>query len=359
MSYTYRRFEDCLPAAESAARQVKTARRTPRPLKLVVQIPCFNEEKTLPATLAAIPRKIPGVGVVEIQVVDDGSSDATVEIAERLGVDHIVRHARNKGLASAFQAGIENALSVGADIIVNTDGDNQYDGSSIPDLIRPIVDRQADIVLGDRKPGQNTEFSRSKRLLQRLGSRVVRNLAGVEVSDAVSGFRAYSRDAAMTINVMTPFSYTVETLIHAGQHGLTVASVPVRTNPVSRPSRLFRSNLQFIRKQIVTILRSCLMYRALSTFLALGLLLLGIGAVPVLRFLYFYVTGQGDGHVQSLVLGSVFLMAGYLTVVVAFLSDTIATNRRLTEAALIRLRRLEPILDATVDTQASKDDDRD
>ncbi|MGC9417629.1 MAG: glycosyltransferase family 2 protein [Rhodovulum sp.] len=340
MTFTYRLFDGETtvgPAGPSVAEHG-------RPLKLIVQIPCLNEEHTLPSVLAGIPREIEGIGSVEIQVVDDGSTDETVEVARRLGVDHILRQKANKGLARSFQAGIENALAAGADIIVNTDGDNQYCGSSIPDLVRPIVEGRADIVLGDRKPGDNRAFSPSKRLLQRLGSRVVRGLAGLDVQDAVTGFRAYSREAALTINVMTRFSYTIETLIHAGQHGLTVLSVPVRTNPATRPSRLFRSTLQFMAKQIVTMLRSCVMYRPLQSFLAAGLLMLLIGILPVVRFLYFYAVGQGDGHVQSLVLGGVFLLAGYFTVVIAFLSDTIATNRRLTEALLVRMRRLEPTL---------------
>ena len=312
-----------------------------RGLRLVVQIPCLNEEATLSDTVRGIPREIPGIASVEIQVIDDGSTDRTVEVARSLGVDHVVSHPRNKGLAASFQSGIENALALGADIVVNTDGDNQYNGASIPDLVRPIVEGRADIVVGDRNPGGNAEFPLSKRLFQRLGSRTVRALAGLDISDAVSGFRAYSREAAMRINVMTRFSYTVETLIHAGQGGLTVVSVPVRVNGMTRPSRLFRSNVQFMRKQAVTMLRSCVMYRPLSAFLVLGLTMLAIGAMPVARFLWLYAIGEGDGHVQSLVLGGVFLLAGYLTVVIAFLSDTIATNRRLLEATLLRLRRLE------------------
>ncbi|MDV7143716.1 glycosyltransferase family 2 protein [Tropicimonas sp. TH_r6] len=313
-------------------------------LKLIVQVPCYNEETTLPQTIADIPRSIPGIGVVEVLVIDDGSTDNTTAVARRCGADHVLRQTSNKGLATNFQTGIEYALAAGADIIVNTDGDNQYWGGSIPELVRPIVDKRAEIVLGDRKPGENTEFTRSKRNLQRLGSFVVRSMAGIDVDDAVSGFRAYSREAAMTINVMTPFSYTVETLIHAGQQGFTVCSVPVRTNPSTRPSRLFRSNIQFIRKQLATLLRSTVMYRPLSAFLVLGGFMLLIGAIPVIRFLYFYFGGDGEGHIQSLVLGGVFLLAGYFTVVVAFLSDTIATNRRLTEATLLRLRRLEHAL---------------
>ena len=310
-------------------------------MKLIVQIPCLNEAQTLPSVVAGIPHHIPGIDTIEIQVIDDGSNDDTVKIAQDIGVDYILANGRNRGLAHSFQLGIEHALLRGADIIVNTDGDNQYSGSSIPDLIRPVVDGYADIVVGDRSPSENPDFSPIKRLMQGLGSYVVRNLAQVEVRDAVSGFRAYSRDAAMTINVMTRFSYTTETLIHAGQHGLKVVSVPIETNAATRPSRLARSMFGFIRKQIITIVRSYVMYRSLSAFLWAGMIMIAIGLMPVFRFLYFYAIGDGEGRLQSLVLGSVFLLAGYITVVIAFLSDALATNRRLTESVLTRLRKLE------------------
>ncbi len=310
-------------------------------MKLIVQIPCYNEEETLPQVVADIPRSIPGIDAVEIQVIDDGSSDRTIETALACGVDHVVRNGTNRGLARSFQSGIESALALGADIIVNTDGDNQYRGSSIAELVKPIVNGQADIVVGDRNPGANPEFSWLKRRLQKIGTRVVCNLAQVKVDDAVSGFRAYSRDAAYTINVMTRFSYTTETLIHAGQHGLRVLSVPVETNATTRPSRLAGSTARFLQKQIVTILRSYFMYRSLNAFLWAGFVTIGIGMLPVLRFLYFYAIGDGEGRIQSLVLGSMFLLAGYTTVVIAFLSDALATNRRLTETILERVRRLE------------------
>ncbi|WP_428673826.1 glycosyltransferase family 2 protein [Roseibium sp.] len=310
-------------------------------MKLIVQIPCFNEETTLPLVIAGIPRSFPGVDAVEILVIDDGSSDRTAAIAREHGADHVISNNRNKGLASSFQAGIEAALARGADIIVNTDGDNQYSGSSIPDLVRPILEQRADIVVGDRNPGDNSDFSWLKRQLQKIGTRIVGNLARVDVNDAVSGFRAYSRNAAYTINVMTRFSYTTESLIHAGQRDLTVVSVPVMTNPTTRPSRLTGSTSGFLRKQIVTILRSYFMYRPLSAFLSAGLVMIAIGLLPVLRFLFYYATGDGDGHIQSLVLGSMFLLAGYITVVIAFLSDSLSTNRRLTESVLERVRQLE------------------
>ncbi|MTI45583.1 glycosyltransferase involved in cell wall biosynthesis [Roseibium hamelinense] len=310
-------------------------------MKLIVQIPCLNEEANIASVVKDIPSEIPGIDIIEIQVIDDGSTDRTVEIARELGVTHIVENDVNKGLAKSFQLGIEHALRNGADIIVNTDGDNQYCGASIPDLVRPILDRRADIVVGDRKPGANPEFSFLKRQLQKLGSFVVQKLSGLVVADAVSGFRAYSREAALTINVMTTFSYTTETLIHAGQHGLSVLSVPVATNSETRPSRLSTSMIGFLYKQTITILRSFFMYRSLSAFLFMGGLMILIGLLPVARFLYFYSIGDGEGRIQSLVLGSMFLLAGYMTVVVAFLSDAIATNRRLTENVLRRLRSQE------------------
>lgn len=310
-------------------------------LKLVIQVPCYNEEETLARVLADMPAEIEGIAVIEIQIIDDGSSDRTVEVARAHGVHHIVRNVANKGLARSFQAGINNAIAQGADIIVNTDGDHQYPGRYIADLVRPIIEGRADVVVGDRRPGDNPEFSLLKRFLQRLGTRVVRNLSGLDISDAVSGFRAYSRAAALKINVMTKFSYTTETLIHAGQSGLTVLSVPVETNSATRPSRLFTSMSAFLRKQVVTILRSFFMYRSLSAFLSLGLVMTVIGLVPILRFVWFYAIGQGDGHVQSLVIGSLFVSVGYVTTVIAFLSDAIATNRRLSEECLERLRKIE------------------
>ena len=311
-------------------------------LKLVIQLPCYNEEATLARVLDDLPREIDGIETVEFQIIDDGSSDRTVEVALANGVHHIVRNRGNKGLARTFQAGINNAIAEGADIIVNTDGDHQYPGRYIADLVRPIVEGRADVVVGDRNPGVNPEFSGLKRFLLRFGTRVVRHLSGVEsVSDAVSGFRAYSRAAALKINVMTKFSYTTETLIHAGQSGLTVLSVPVETNSATRPSRLFTSMSAFLRMQVATILRSFFMYRSLSAFLSLGLAMTAIGLVPILRFVWFYAIGEGEGHVQSLIIGSLFVSVGYINAVIAFLSDAIATNRRLTEECLERLRKID------------------
>ncbi len=310
-------------------------------MKLIVQIPCFNEAETLPQTVADIPREIPGIDTVEVLIIDDGSTDGTPEVAREIGVDHIIRNMANIGLARTFQRGINASLERGADIIVNTDGDNQYQGASIPDLIRPVLERRADVVIGDRRPHENPEFSALKRRLQALGSRVVKSLAGIEAADAVSGFRAYSRDAAMGINVMTTFSYTIETLIHAGRKGLTVVSVEVGTNAKTRESRLFKSIPSFIQKQLVTMGRAYTMYQPLTAFATIGVIMLLIGAIPILRFLYFFLIGDSAGRVQSLILGSMFFVTGYLTLIIALLSDTIATNRQLLEATLERVKRME------------------
>ncbi len=310
-------------------------------MKLIVQIPCLNEEENLAAVLASVPRQIAGITTIETQIIDDGSTDRTVEIARALGVTHILQNRFNRGLAYSFQKGIEHALAQGADIIVNTDGDNQYDSACIADLVAPLVERRADIVLGDRQPTKNMAFSPLKRLLQKWGSAVVSNLARVDISDAVSGFRAYTREAALNINVMTRFSYTTETLIHAGQQGMKITSVVIRTNKTERPSRLFTSMRSFVTKQAGTIVRSYVMYRPLNAFMKLGGVMILIGLIPVLRFLIRFLAGNGDGNVQSLVLGGVFLLAGYITIILALLSETIATNRKLLEQVLRRVRTLE------------------
>lgn len=310
-------------------------------MKLIIQIPCFNEEATLADTLADLPRAVPGFDSVEWLIVDDGSTDRTVEVAEQNGADHIIRLSHNQGLAAAFTEGLEASLRAGADVIVNTDGDNQYSGASIPDLIAPILEGRADVVIGDRRPHENPEFSATKRQLQKLGSTVVKTLAGIEAADAVSGFRAYTRDAALGINVMTTFSYTTETLIHAGRKGLAVVSVPVATNAKTRESRLFKSMGGFIKKQLLTMMRAFTMYQPLTAFSVIGFTMLLIGAVPILRFLWFFLIGDSTGRVQSLILGAMFFTTGYLTLIIALLSDTIATNRQLTETALEKIKRMD------------------
>ena len=310
-------------------------------MKLIIQIPCLNEEMTLPATLAELPRQIAGVDLIEYLVVDDGSDDQTLEVARSLGVHHIVRHTTNKGLGRAFRSGLDYALKAGADIIVNTDGDGQYRGSSVDALIRPILDGRADIVIGDRGTANNQEFTRFKKALQWLGSYVVRSLSGVEVPDAVSGFRAISREAALKLNVLSSFSYTIEMIIQAGNKQLTVLSVPVDTNPKTRESRLFRNIPQFVSRQLVSMLRMYAMYRPMRFFFYLGTALSLGGLIPVVRFLLAYWAGEGDGHIQSLVLGGALLTMGFLVFVSGLLSDLISQNRQLNEITLEKVRALE------------------
>jgi glycosyltransferase involved in cell wall biosynthesis len=310
-------------------------------MKVIVQIPCFNEERTLPQVIADIPRRIEGVDKVEVLVVDDGSTDATAEVARRCGADHLVRHTVNQGLARAFRSGLDAALLLGADVIVNTDADNQYAGSAIPDLIRPILDGRADVVVGDRRAGSLAHFSPMKRSLQRIGSFFVRRLSGTSVPDAVSGFRALSRPAALRINVLSSFSYTIEMLIQAGKERMAVASVPVPVNPQTRESRLFRSVPQFLGHSMVTTVRTYTRYKPLRMFTYFGGTLIGLGALPVARFLYYYAQGHGNGHVQSLVLGAVLLIFGFVSLLVGVVADLIAFNRMLLEILLTKVRAME------------------
>lgn len=268
-------------------------------MKLIVQIPCYNEEKTLPETIADIPREITGIDKVEVLIIDDGSRDHTVDIAREIGVDHIIRNKRNLGLARTFRKGLDACLVRGADIIVNTDGDNQYVGADIPKLIEPILAGRADMVIGDRQTNSIPHFSPIKRLLQYLGSGVVRRLAGIWVPDTVSGFRAISREAAIRLNIVSSFSYTIETVIQAGKRQLAVDSVHVRTNPKTRDSRLFKSIPHFIKNSLGTMVRMYAMYQPLRMFFFIGAAMLLLGALPILRFLFFYVTEGGAGHVQS------------------------------------------------------------
>lgn len=310
-------------------------------MKLIVQIPCLNEEQTLPQTLADIPRQIQGIDTVEILVIDDGSTDGTVETARRLGVHHIIQNKKNLGLARTFRKGLDTCLRLGADIVVNTDGDNQYAGWDIPKLVQPIIAGKADIVVGDRQTGRIGHFSGPKKLLQRLGSRVVRNLSDVDIPDAVSGFRAISREAALRLNIVSSFSYTTEMLIQAGKKHMAVASVPVETNAKTRESRLFKSIPKFIERQLTTMVRMYAMYQPLRVFFSIGLVLGAIGILPILRFLYLYAIGQGDGHIQSLVLGGSLLMMAFLSWLVGLVADLINFNRQLLEMTLERVRKLE------------------
>lgn len=310
-------------------------------MKLIIQIPCFNEEETLTATVADLPRQIEGIDTIEYLIIDDGSSDRTQEVARNCGVHHIVTHKHNKGLARAFATGLEASLRLGADIIVNTDGDNQYRGEDIAKLVAPVVAGKADIVVGDRQTHRVAHFSPLKKMLQKLGSKVVRTLSGTSIPDAVSGFRAFSREAAMRITIVSSFSYTIETLIQAGMKQMTVTSVPVGVNEKTRESRLFKSMRSFIQAQLTTMIRMYAMFKPLRTFFFVGFVFSIIGLVPVIRFLYFFFTDGGDGHIQSLVLGGAFLSMGVMTLLIALLADLIGRNRQLTEEVLERVRRLE------------------
>ncbi|MCP5414854.1 MAG: glycosyltransferase family 2 protein [Chromatiaceae bacterium] len=310
-------------------------------MKLIVQIPCFNEELTLPQTIADIPRHIEGIDEIEILIIDDGSTDRTVEVARNLGISHIVRNKKNMGLARTFRRGLEACLRAGADIIVNTDGDNQYSGADINKLVGPIIDGSADIVIGDRQTSKIAHFSRGKKFMQWLGSGVVRKLAGVWVPDAVSGFRAFSREAAIRTNIVSPFSYTIETVIQAGKKDMAVTSVPVATNPKTRESRLFKSIPAFVQRQVSTIVRMYAMYQPLKVFFYIGTFLSIAGLLPILRFLYFYAIGEGGGHLQSLVLGGVLLLMGFITYLAGLVADLISFNRQLLEMTLEKVKRME------------------
>ena len=313
--------------------------------KLIIQIPCLNEAEVLPATLAALPRQIPGIDVIEYCVIDDGSHDDTARVAKRWGVHHVVRHRRNRGLAAAFRSGIDKCLAEGADIIVNTDADGQYEGADIAALVAPVVAGQADIVIGDRQVGNNAHFGPVKRRLQRLGSFVVRKLSATDITDAVSGFRAISRDAAQRINITTEFSYTTDMLIQAGRKRFAITSVPIGTHAATRPSRLFKSIPRFIQQTGVTILRAYTTFNALRVFTALGATAALVGIAPIARFLWFFLLGEGDGHIQSLVIGGALLVVGVLVATLGILADLIATNRKLIETSLYTLRRIEDRLD--------------
>jgi glycosyltransferase involved in cell wall biosynthesis len=310
-------------------------------MKLIIQIPCFNEAGSLPETLAALPRFIPGIATIELLVIDDGSRDDTAGVARRWGVHHVERHRTNRGLAAAFRTGLQRALDEGADIIVNTDADNQYEGADISKLVEPILTGSADVVIGDRGVRDNAHFGALKRLLQRLGSAVVRRLSRTEVTDAVSGFRAMTRSAAQCINITSDFSYTTEMLIQAGRKRMSVVSVPVRTNGTVRPSRLFRSIPQFIVNTGLTLLRVYAMYNPLRIFVIAGAVVSLIGMAPLVRFLWFYLNGDGQGHVQSLVIGGAVLVLGVVTIMLGALADLIGRNRLLLEQTLERVRALE------------------
>ena len=309
--------------------------------KLIIQIPCYNEAATLPPTLRDLPRTIAGIDVIEYLIIDDGSGDETAAVARANGVHHVVKFERNRGLAAAFRAGIEESLRQGADIIVNTDADNQYQAGDIATLVRPILEGRAELVVGDRGVGYLPHFSKMKRRLQVFGSWVIGQAADLVTPDATSGFRAMSREAALKTLVLSNYSYTLESLIHAGSRKAAVVFVPIGINPQTRPSRLMKSIPHYIRKSGITIMRAYAMYRPLRVFTALGLLLIVLGLVPALRFVYLYATGDRIGHVQSLILAAILEIIGFQVLLIGLLADLIANNRKLLEETLYRVRKLE------------------
>ena len=309
--------------------------------KLIIQIPCLNEADTLPATLRDLPRSLPGVDSIELLVIDDGSRDGTAAIARAHGVEHIVRFRRRKGLASAFMAGIDAALKLGADYIVNTDADNQYVGADISRLLEPLVRGEADIVIGDRNIQALAEMSPHKKRLQRVGSWVVRQVSGTQVPDTTSGFRAYTREAALRMSIVSEFSYTLESIIQAGKQRMAIAHVPIRTNPRVRPSRLFDSIWSYLKASSATIVRIYAMYEPLKVFSYIGATVFMAGFALVLRFLYYYMTGTGMGHVQSLIMSAVLMIVGFQVVLIGLVSDVISGNRKLLEDLVYRVRSIE------------------
>ncbi|MHB0971994.1 MAG: glycosyltransferase family 2 protein [Thermoanaerobaculia bacterium] len=310
-------------------------------MKLIIQIPAYNEEATIGKTIADLPKKIDGITTIETLLIDDGSTDGTVAAAKKAGITHVVRLLNHRGLATAFTSGIDASLRLGADIVVNTDADNQYRGADVARLVGPIVRGESEVVIGDRDVKNSPHMGPLKKMLQALGSRAVGMAAGMRVGDATSGFRAFSREAAFQINVFNPFTYTLETIIQAGKRNLQTTSVVIGTNPPARPSRLYQGIGSYLRKSVVTIFRIYTLYKPLKTFFLIGALLLLAGTVLGGRFVYYFVTERSSGHVQSLILAAVLLIAGFQTMLIGLLADLISVNRRLSEDILIRLKKLE------------------
>jgi len=309
--------------------------------KLIIQMPCFNEEETLAIALRALPRHVEGFETVEWLIIDDGSADDTAEVARTEGVDHIVTHTHNRGLAAAFMTGVDACLRAGADVIVNTDADNQYEAEDIPLLVGPILLGQADIVVGARPIKHIEHFSPVKKGLQRLGSWAVRVASKTDIPDAPSGFRAISREAAMRLNVFNEYTYTLETIIQAGQKGMAITSVPIRVNPDLRPSRLVRSIPSYIKRSIITIVRIFVTYRPMRFFMVPGLVLGSLAILIGLRFLYFFATGNGGGHVQSLILAAVFALIGAQLAMFGFIAELLGNNHKVLEEIQWRARRAD------------------
>ncbi|MGD1912828.1 MAG: glycosyltransferase family 2 protein [Rivularia sp. (in: cyanobacteria)] len=309
--------------------------------KLIIQIPCYNEEATLGATLAELPRRIHGIDSIECLIIDDGSKDRTIEVAKANGVDHILRLPHNQGLAKAFMAGLEASLKAGADIIVNTDADNQYCADDIPKLIEPIIYKQADIVVGARPIWKTKHFSLIKKLLQKLGSWVVRRASNTNIHDAPSGYRDFNREAALRFNVFNSYTYTLETIIQAGQKGMKIVSVPIRTNFVSRPSRLVKSNASYVMRSLFTILRIFMLYRPLRFFSLLGSVPFSLGVVLGIRWLIFLFMGTERTRIPSLILTAILILIGFQLWMFGLVADLMAANRKLLEETQLRMRRQE------------------
>jgi len=310
-------------------------------MKVIIQIPCYNEEETLPITLRELPRELEGVDIIEWLIIDDGSTDRTVEVAKAHGVDHVVSHPNNLGLSKAFMAGLAASLEREADIIVNTDADNQFCADDIPKLIKPILSGKSDIVVGSRPITEIEHFSPIKKILQKLGSWVVRVASKTDIPDAPSGFRAFSREAAIKMNVFNEYTYTLETIIQAGQKDIPITWVSVRTNEYLRPSRLMKSIPAYIRKSILTILRIFVVYKPFRFFISIGAGLFSLGMLIGFRFLWYYFTSGSGGHVQSLILASILIGIGFQTIMVAFIADLLSVNRKLLEELQYKSREGE------------------
>lgn len=324
-------------------------------MKLIIQIPCYNEAETLQIALNDLPKEIEGIDVIEYLIINDGSTDNTVEVAMNWGVDYIISFTRNKGLAKGFMAGLEACLSNGADIIVNTDADNQYCGEDIEKIVRPILEKKADIVIGERPIDNTSHFSPLKKKLQHLGSWVVRKASNTDIPDAPSGFRAYSREAALRINVVNEYTYTLETIVQAGRNKMAITSVPIRTNPELRESRLFKSMFGYVKKSMLTIIRAYLMYKPLRFFFYVGSIPILIGLALGIRYVLFMCNGTAGGHVQSLILCSILLLLGFMCFMIGIQADLTAANRKILEEIQYKLRHYNK--DKKVKEDVSKNDE--